>query len=464
VEQLSAMDASFLYLETPRLPQHVLGVILLDRSETEGGFSEQTFRKMLEDRIHLMPSFERTLLTVPFAVDHPHWVHDHDVVLDDHLHATTCPAPGDLHALGRLVGELGAVPLDRSRPLWEMWVVDGLADGRVALIAKLHHCTMYGSAGANMMGYLLDLSPEIRIVEAREPVPIDQHPSTVGLLAKAGGQAIRRPARAARFAFGGLRKAGALGGSVGRSVVQRAPVSVPFAAPRSAINGRLTRDRQAAFTSVDFADITTIKNAFGVKVNDVVLAATATALRNYLLAHGGLPKRPLIASVPIQTGAGEVEGTDKISAMLVPLPLTIEDPTERLAAIAEASMKGKGFSDTLGADTIGELADLVPPLLIQGGSRLYERFGLSRLHPPLQSLVISNMPGPPIPLYCAGSRVDAVYPLGPLLAGSGLNVTVLSNMGKLDVGLLCCPDIVGDVWKIADGFPAAVAELLAASP
>ena len=460
MEQLSAMDASFLYIESPTLPQHVLGVMLLDSKGSDGAFSTARFRQVLQERIHLMPAFERRIVQVPLHLDHPYWVHDHDVDLDAHLHTATLPAPGDLHALGRFVGEIGSKVLTRDRPLWELWLVDGLVTGQVAMVAKMHHSTIYGSAGADMMAHLLDFGPEGREVEPAPTVPVEPKPSTVGLLGKAAVNGARRPVQAVKGVVESGARLGQMASLVGRSVVTRSPVTLPFSAPRTLINGRLTGNRETAFTKVDFEDIKTIKDAFGTKVNDVVLAAVTSSLRSYLLAREALPKRPMVASVPINIGAGAVAGTDKISAIMVPLPVQTADPVGQLLECAQFSRESKGLGEALGLDTVGEVAELVPPLLMLGGSKIYDSLGLSRLHPPLQSLVVSNMPGPPIPLYLAGARVDAVFPFGPLLPGAGLNITVLSNMGNLDVGLIACPDLVPDLWELADGFPAAVAELL----
>jgi WS/DGAT/MGAT family acyltransferase len=465
MDQLSAMDASFLYIESPSVPQHVLGVMLFDAAGSEGRFSVERFREVLEERIHLLPAFERRLVQVPLQLDHPYWIHDPDVDLDAHLHRATLPAPADLHALGRFVGDVGSKPLDRHRPLWELWLVDGLATGQVALVAKMHHSTLYGAAGADMMAHLLDFGPEGREIEPPPAAREEAAPSSVSLVARAALNTARRPVRAVQTVAGSAKRVGKMGGMVGRAVTKRSPVTLPFTAPHvDYINGRLTAAREAAFTKVDFEDIKTVKDAFGTKVNDVVLAAVTQSLRNYLVKRDALPRKPLVASVPMNIGAGAVEGTDKISALLVPLPVLTEDPVQQLREVAEFSRNSKGMVDALGVDAIGDVAELVPPLLVMGGSKLYDGLGLSRLHPPLQSLVVSNMPGPPIPLYCAGARVDAVYPFGPLLPGAGLNITVLSNMGNLDVGLLGCPDLVPDLWEIADGFPAAIAELLAATP
>lgn len=464
MEQLSAMDASFLYIESPAVPQHVLGVMLLDAAGSGGAYSHERFRTVLDERVHLMPAFQRRPVQAPLNLDHPYWVHDHDLVIDEHLHTATLEAPGDLHALGRFVGRVGSVLLPRDRPLWELWLVDGLATGQVAMVAKMHHSTIYGSAGADMMAHLLDFDPGGREVEPAPDIPVEPLPSTVDLLRRAAVNGARRPVRSARSLVGSLGRARQMGGMVGRAVTSKSPVTLPFTAPRTLMNGRLTEGRDTAFTRVDFADIKAIKDGFGTKVNDVVLAAVTASLREYLLARGGLPKKPLVASVPMNLGAGAVAGTDKITALMVPLPVQTADPVERLRQIAAFSVESKGMIDALGVDAVGDVAELLPPLLMVGGSKLYDGLGLSRLHPPLQSLVVSNMPGPPIPLYLAGARVDAVYPFGPLLPGSGLNITVLSNMGNLDVGLIGCPDLVPDLWDVAEGFPTAVAELKALLP
>ena len=464
MEQLSAMDASFLYIESPSMLQHVLGVMLFDASGSEGRFTVERFRQSLLDRLHLMPAFSRRLVEVPLHLDHPYWVHDDAVDIDRHLRTTTCPAPGDLEALGRLVGDIGSKQLPRDRPLWELWLVEGMASGQVALVAKMHHSTIYGSAGADMMAHLLDLTPDGREVEPAATPTVAEHPSGVGLLARAGLNTARRPALAAQTLVQGARRVGQLGGLVVQSVTSKAPVTLPFSAPRSLLNGPLTPSRQAAFTTVDFADIKRVKDAYGTKVNDVVLAAVTDSLRAYFLKRDALPSKALIASCPMNLGAGAVEGTNKLTAMMVPLPVLTADPVQRLHEVAASTQSAKGFTDALGPEAVGEIAELMPALIIKTGSKLYDGLGLSRLHPPLQSLVVSNMPGPPIPLYCAGAQVDAVFPLGPLLPGAGLNITVLSNMGKLDVGMLCCPDLVPEVWEIADGFPAAVATLLDRAP
>ncbi|HUR50504.1 MAG TPA: wax ester/triacylglycerol synthase family O-acyltransferase [Mycobacteriales bacterium] len=453
MEQLAPMDASFLYYETASMPQHVLGVMVLDAAGTS--FTKEGFRKVLEERLHLLPAFTRTLVEVPLHLDHPYWVREHDVVLDEHLFFTTCPAPGDLRALGDLVGEIGRGLLDRSRPLWEIHVVEGLEGGQVALVAKLHHATLYGAAGADMMANLLDLEPTVGAVEAAPEEGVEPHPSTLSLLAKAGVHGVRRPASVVRGMLGTLGRIGGIPGAALASV--RTP-------PRSLINGQLTPARQAAFTTLDLEQLKAVKNAYGVKVNDVVLAAVTEGLRGYLLERGDLPSKPLVATVPMNLGAGQAAGTNKIANLLVPLPVLTEDAVDRLHQVAAASQDQKDASESLGPEALSQVIALVPPLLIKGGASAFDRLRLQRLLPPLLSLVVSNMQGPPIPLYCGGARVTAVYPMGPLIPTSGINITVLSNMGKMDVGILCCPDLVPDVWDLAEALPAAVQRLLDRAP
>ncbi|HTL22560.1 MAG TPA: wax ester/triacylglycerol synthase family O-acyltransferase [Mycobacteriales bacterium] len=453
MEQLAGMDASFLYFETPSMPQHVLGVMVLDAAGT--AFTREGFRKVLEERLHLLPAFTRTLVEVPLHLDLPYWVKEHDVVLDEHLSFTTCPAPGDLRALGTLVGEIGTGLLDRSRPLWEIHVVDGLEGGQVALVAKLHHATLYGAAGADMMANLLDLEPTVGVVDAPVEQPVEPHPSTLSLIAKAGVHGLRRPAVAVQGALGSVRRVGSLPGAALTSL--RTP-------PRSLINGQLTPARQAAFTTLDLAQLKAVKTAYGVKVNDVVLAAVTDALREYLLVRGELPKKPLVATVPMNLGAGQAAGTNKIANLLVPLPVLTADPVERLLEVAAAAKDQKDASESLGPEAMLQFIGLVPPLLLKGGASVFDRLRLQKVLPPLLSLVVSNMQGPPIPLYCAGAQVTAVYPMGPLIPSSGLNLTVLSNMGKMDVGLLCCPDLVPDVWDIVEALPRAVQTLQDRAP
>jgi WS/DGAT/MGAT family acyltransferase len=241
-------------------------------------------------------------------------------------------------------------------------------------------------------------------------------------------------------------------------------VTLPFTAPRTPWNKTLTPHRAVAFAGCALDDLKTIKNALGGTINDVVLAATAGSLRTWLEAHGGHPEEPLVASCPVSVhDTSTTESTNKISSMFVSLPVQVADALERFALIRESTRGAKELHGALGADTIMQLAEAAPPALANLGARLYSSSRLADRHRPIQSLIVSNVPGPPIPLYCAGARVVATYPMGPLIEGSGLNVTVLSNMGNMDIGVMACRELVPDVQDIADGFVHEVEVLLKAA-
>src|SRR4051812_48717182 len=292
------MDAAFLALETPELPMHVVGVLLLDPSAGDG-YSADALRQVIADRLHLMPPFCRRLVDVPLSLDKPYWHYDSDIDLDRHVHTASLPAPGDLHALGSLVGEIASERLDRRLPLWELHIVDGLADGRAALIAKVHHSTLYGAAGAEFIAELLDLSPETRTVEPPAQGVASAPPGSLALARRTAGRQLRRPVelgQAGLSAVGGaVRMARDLTGVLSR----HGRAALPSPAPRMPISGAATERRIAAFTALPLELTRATKDAAGVKLNDVVLAVVAMAVRRYLAARDITPGRDLVASVPL---------------------------------------------------------------------------------------------------------------------------------------------------------------------
>jgi WS/DGAT/MGAT family acyltransferase len=239
---------------------------------------------------------------------------------------------------------------------------------------------------------------------------------------------------------------------------------LPFTAPRAPWNGALTPHRSIAFAGCALDDKKRIKSAFGCTINDVVLAATAGSLRDWLLDHGGVPDQPLVASCPVSIGgapaaSGEL-APNRVSSLFVSLPVDLDDPVKRIDFVRQNTKDAKELHGALGAETIMQLAEAAPPALANLAARLYTSSRLADRHRVVQNLVVSNVPGPPIPLYCAGARVLATYPMGPLIEGAGLNLTVLSNMGNMDVGVIACRELVPDVWAIADGFVHHVQVLL----
>ena len=461
--QLTAMDAAFLYMEGDTQQMQVCGVMVLDPNDGEG-YSADRFRHVLEERAHLVPAFGRKLRPVPLHLDHPYWMPEDALDLDAHYHRVDCPAPGDDRALGRFVGDIASSLLDRTRPLFEIWLIEGLTGGRVAVVAKVHHSTMYGSASANMMAQLLDLTPEVRDVSGEEAPTHEEPPSTLTVLGHAARHTAAMPLRLGRGLVSGAGRLGGLVGFAAGQAFNRGENKLALRAPRTPINGALTPTRETAFVGVPFDDVRAVRKAFGTKVNDVVLTLVADSLRQYLLKRSGLPDKPLIAGVPQIVAAGQNAGTDTLSTLLVPLPVGEEDPVAQLQQIAAFSEQSKQMGDLMGPETIAGVAQLVPPPVVVGGMRAYRGLSLDRFLPPLLSLIVSNVQGPPIPLWCAGAKLTSLFPFGPLLPGTGLNVTVLSNMGNLDIGLMACPDLVDDVWEIAEAMPKTLARLLADVP
>lgn len=453
------MDAAFLALETPELPMHVVGVLILDPA---GGadFSVKRLRQVVAERLHLMPPFCRRLIDVPLSLDKPYWHYDTAIDLDEHVVEETL-ATGDLRALGELVGTIASRPLDRSRPLWELHVVTGLADDKVALIAKVHHSTLYGAAGAEFIAQLLDLSPEGS--DAPEPPSGESTPppGRLDLLRRTAVANIRRPWRIGRLVVSGGRGAVGTARSLGGLVRRHGRAALPTLAPSTPISGPLTETREAAFTALSLDDAKAVKEAAGVKLNDVVLAVVAIALRRYLTARDAVPDRPLACGVPVNAGEGGSAGTNTLATMSVALPVSDLPPRELLAAVYDATVAAKAFIDVIGMSGLAELAEVTPPAMLTMVSWLNRTFGLESMQPPLANLVVSNVMGPPIPLYLAGALVESIYPLGPLLPGVGMNLTVLSNLDRLDVGVMACPDVVEDVWELVEALPGALAELSA---
>jgi WS/DGAT/MGAT family acyltransferase len=434
----------------------VTGALVLDPGSLEGREPFAEVRRLLTERLHLLPPFRRRLVEVPFRAAHPVWIEDPDFDLDAHLHREVLPAPGSQEQLEGLVGDLAGRPLDRSRPLWDLHVVEGLEGDRIAVVTRIHHAAIDGVSGAELMASLFDLTPEIAPVPPPEspwePEPV---PSEAALLAGAVAEGARSP----------LRFTAALTASA-RSFVRRAgrpstaPKVRPFSAPRTPFTGAVTARRSVAFGRTALADVKAVGSAAGATVNDVLLAATTASLRSYLAARGELPEGPLVAAMPISArGAGEVELGVQVSVMLVPLPVQLEDPVARLRDITAHTTELKADRAAAGGDSFGDWAELTPPALLSGAARLYSGTRLADRHPPIHNLVVSSIPGPPVPLYIAGATLDATYPMGPLIEGSGLNVTVLTNLGNVDVGIIACPDLVPDVADLARGFEAGVAEL-----
>lgn len=458
VERLGGLDAAFLAMETPTMHMHTAGVLVFEppehaRQEPAAVLAER-MRAVVEERLHLVPLLRRRAVRVPFGLHHPVWVDDPGFDLDYHLQRASLPAPGGPAELAALVAAVCGRPLDLRRPLWEMHVVEGLESGHVAVVVKLHHAAIDGVSGAETLAAFLDLGPQPRVVDPPpgpwrpEPVPGD-----LEVLGHSLSSLARQPERAAgalRRTFEALHDLSQRNRRL-REEDELEPPPAPFRAPRTSLNGSISAQRRVAFGEVALEDVQMVRHVFGGTVNDVVLAAVSGAVRRLLAARGESPRDPLVALVPISVRSEEDQGTqgNKVSAMLVSLASTVADPVERLRLVAEGTRLAKEQSRVLSDDLILGWAQLAFPAVsarlarLSGNLRLFDHF------PPLFNLVVSNIPGPDFSLWWAGGRMTALYPVGPILEGVGLNVTVVSYTGTLYFGVVGCRDLVPEVEHLA---------------
>jgi WS/DGAT/MGAT family acyltransferase len=460
------MDAFFLYWETPSQHMHVTLTAVLDPATVPEGrepFTFARFRDHVASRLHLIPPFTRRLVPVPLRLHHPLWVEDPDLDLDQHLRRAALPSPGDDRQLAELTAQIASLPLDRSRPLWEMWVVEGLEGGRVAFVAKVHHSGLDGVAGVEQLVKLFDLEVDAAPVEpppawtrVPEPLPTDAELLTYAAVSRARGlmevaPLLRRTAGSV-FAVRGnrTRQPGAASGGT------------PLVTPRTPLNGAIGPRRTVAFARLPLDEIREVKTVVpGATVNDVVLTVCAGALRRWFTRHGGAPEEPLVAACPVNVRTDDQQGRadNRVSALFTHLHTELPDPLERLAATHRTAAAAKEEHALFDASTLQEWAEIADPNVFSLLSDAYSASGLAERHRPPINLMISNVPGPPFPLYLAGAELVRGYPMGPVIEGVGLNITVMSYRSSIDIGFMAAADLVGDVWRLADAVEPAWTEL-----
>jgi diacylglycerol O-acyltransferase / wax synthase len=461
MQRLTGLDASFLYMETSTSFMHVASLMILDPSTAPNGFDFDRLRDLYEQRLDQAPPFRRRLVEVPLGLHHPIWVEDPDFDLDWHLRHVAAPSPGGMKELCELAGHLVAIPLDRSKPLWEVWLIDGLEEGHVGLLSKVHHAAIDGASGEELMVAILDLSPEIEQKPAPEtPWGPDHVPNDTEMVAYAMLSLAQQPVRAVKTARRTIEAALRIREANRRHPDERPPPSL-FSAPRTSFNHALSPRRSFATASLSLPAVKGIKDATGMKVNDVVLGICAGALRRYLDSRDEHPDGPLVGMVPISVRTDHEKGThgNKVSSMLTSLATDLDDPLERLLAIHLEMNRAKEQQDAIGADTLQNWVEFAAPAVLGQAVRTYSRLKIADRHRPLFNVTISNIPGPPFPLYVAGAQVRATYPMGPIFDGGGLNITVMSYMDSLDFGLVVCPELIPDPWVIADALHDSLEEL-----
>jgi WS/DGAT/MGAT family acyltransferase len=465
MEQLTGLDATFLYVETPSLHMHVSMAIVLDPSTVPGAYSFERLRTLVAARLELAPVFRRRLVEVPFRLGHPYWVDDASFDIDYHVRRACVPRPGGIKELAQFVGDVCSRQLDRGKPLWEMYIVEGLRNGKIAVVTKIHHATIDGVSGAELLGQLFELEPDPRARKDSDVRrPVDDHvPSDVELFVRALAARITRPFGIVPLAWRTSRAILDVGRL--RHFRPSGHAALPLTAPRTSLNAAITPHRSVAFSSISLEDAKQVKRAFGTTVNDVVLAVCAGALRRLLIDGDELPEEPLVATVPVSVApaVGERRGANKVSAMFVALPCQIDDPSERLLAIAASTRGAKEEHDALGADVLLDWAEHASPNVFSAAARAYSRLKLADHHRPIHNLVVSNVPGPAFPLYLGGAEMVAGFPLGPVMDGAGLNITVMSYRGVLNWGLMASTETVPALAVLAGYIPVALGELLAAA-
>ncbi|MFW0796599.1 wax ester/triacylglycerol synthase family O-acyltransferase [Gordonia sp. CPCC 205515] len=462
MQRLSGLDASFLYLETRSQLMHVIGLIEIDPSTMPGGYSFTKLRTELERRIEALPTFRRKLDNTVLNIDHPVWIEDDDFDIERHVHRIAVPAPGGEREVAELCGHLAGQTMDRGKPLWELWVIEGMSDGKVAAMLRMHHAGVDGVTSADLLGQLCTITPDAPDLDA-EKLKETAGPSSRTTMAVGGAinYFVQRPLSMAKL----IPNTVAVPVGWLRRTRSKTAMPAPFQAPRTRFNAPITPHRTIALTQLSLDDIKRVKDRFGVKVNDVVLAMVGGAMRRYLDEHGELPDAPLVGMVPVSVhGADErdlvVEGTNKVTGMFTLLPTDLDDPVERLEMAAEQSRKSKEHHADIDANILRAWAQFAPATTMSTAMKFYGDRKLSLRHPPIFNVLVSNVAGPDFPMYFLGSRVTAIYPLGPIFHGLGINVTVFSADGKLNVGILACTDHAPDVWEIAHAFDEELKQLL----
>jgi len=480
MRQLTSLDAQFLAVESAGTYGHVGGLAVYDPSTAPGGrVTVQDVCRLVGQRLHMLPPFRSRLVEVPFGLDLPYWIEDPDFDLDFHIRESAVPPPGDDRRTAETVARIFARPLDRAHPLWELYLIHGLEGGRVALLTKVHHSVADGVSGNEILSVLLDESPEGREVEpVPEPSTGERAPGELEMLVRGALGLPRQPLRALRaipsalpnltelpganafpggpLVSGALSRARRLLGREEDDGVLEVSTARP---PRTSFNGPVSPHRRFAFGSLSLDTVKALKNELEITVNDVVVALAATAVRDWLLARDELPDDPLVALVPVSVRREEERGTfgNRISAMIVPIPTNEPDPRRRLLRTHELLKSAKERHNALPAQLLTDATAFIPPAVAALAARTAVGV-MSRTRPPL-NLVISNVPGPREPLYCAGAQLEGHYPVSVVMDGVGLNITVMSYRDHLDFGIIADREQVDDVWNLMDGTGRALEEL-----
>jgi WS/DGAT/MGAT family acyltransferase len=480
MKHLSVVDGAFLHLESPEMPMHVGSLALFDAPPGGASAWYDAVKAHVASRMHLAPVFTRKLALMAFDLANPVWIHDDDIDLDYHMRYLVLPKPGTMAQMEALCARLHSSLLDRSRPLWEFYVIEGLADGRAGFYSKVHHAAVDGQAAVALANSVFDVTPEPRKVKPPRATRSNRYQLGVAELL---GAALSNQARQVlQFAALLPPLAGAAVGAARTALAARrdgVKSTVPARlklAPATPFNVAITNQRAFTGVSLPLKEVKAIGKAHDASINDMVLWLCSTALREYLAEGRELPEKSLVAGVPISLRAeGDGTSNNQVSGTVIDLATQVKDPMKRLATIRAGTQAMKAQMGIFGDLIPKDFPSLGSPWLLSGLASLYGRSGLAnRLR--VANVTISNVPGPQVPLYLAGAQMAALYPLSIVVHGVALNITVQSYMGQLCFGLIACRRAMPDVKDLAGHLeramevaralpvPAVAAEVAAPAP
>jgi len=452
--RLTGLDASFLYTETPTTPMHTLKIAVVGPS---GLSADQTFAMLREEmgrRVHLMPAFVLRVLDIPLALHHPVWAHDPRLDIDTHLKRMTVAAPGGPVEMDAAVAEIAATPLDRSRPLWELWMLDGLAHGETAFVAKMHHAIADGCAAATMLVHLMAAVPVHPPMDAGLALP-SRRRRVLEALSEQPRRWAATPSLLART-LRGIDK-------MVRYRRQESEVGTSVGAPRTPFNRHVSGSRSFATMELSLGEFKSLHRQLGVRMNDVLMAVVGRATASWLGDDN--PDRAMVAAVPVglPSGSGPRLLGNNLSNMLASMCTDVLDPVEQVYAVHNAMKDTKALHETFGPELMHEWADLAWPPVMTVGTRVYNRLKMADKHPPAANVIVSNVRGPVDPVCIAGTRIRRFYSVGPVLNGLGMNVTGWTYAGTLGLAVLADAEVVGNAHEMTAAIRRAYEDLLEAS-
>lgn len=449
MQQLSGLDASFLYLETEKSPMHIGALAIYDPSTAQGG--KVGFKQIMANtlqRAHQVAAMNNVLLEVPMRLDHPYWRSAGEFDPEFHIRHIALPKPGDWRQLCIQVSRLHARPLDRARPLWEMYIIEGLDNiegyppGCFAVVSKMHHAAIDGASGVEIAAAIHDLSPDYLTVSEPEPISKDRHPSYLELIWRSQLNTLKAPGRVFEVARNTVPGFAKMVTGLARGKLKRVTDI-----PRTRFNTNVSPHRAFDAVEVDLTDIKRIKNAVqGVTVNDVALTICGGALRKYLESKGELPARSLVAMAPINVRTQDEQGSagNQVSQMTVRIGSDIADPLARLTEVSQGTASAKELTNAIGAKTMTDYAQFIPSTLSASAAKLYSRLGLANRIKPAYNCVITNVPGPQIPLYFTGAKMLSNFSMGPPIDGMGLFHGLGSYCGRFSISFSACREMMPD--------------------